>query len=215
MSDAKAGFIPYTLTVFPLGYTGELGFFEGAREIRIVNSMESRRIIRGRTIPVFNLAGLKLADLDQELLATIQMCSTAWTSQTGELQQYFERELEEIEAVKVVKPKGKREILHITVSQELGLAEGDLRTIADLFNAASLQPEGAVVVTTTGIKADVIEISESAELRLVTAHVQDDFVYQIIDGDKEPQQLVFAGERSDSDSEDEKAEQAEDDASAV
>lgn len=213
MSDAKANFRPYTLTVFPLGYTGEIGFFEGTREIRIANSMESRRIIRGRTIPVFNLAGLKLADLDQELLATIQLCAVAWTAETGELQQYFERELEEVEAAKVVVQKRKREILHLTVDAGLDLQESDLRQIAELFNSASLQPEGAIVVTTTGIKADIIEINEGAELRLVTAHVQNDFVYQIIDGNAEPQQLVFAGERDDSG--DEKEQDDSDDATAV
>jgi hypothetical protein len=215
----KTNLIPYTLNVFPAGYTGALGYFEtskngeSGREIRITNSMEHRRLVRGHTIPVFNLVGLKINELDPELLATIQLCSASWTSQTGVLQQYFEIEIDEVDAGKVVKPrKDKRDIIHLTVDKEMDFSTADLQFMAELFKDASLQEDGAVVITQSGIRAEVLTISEGAELRLVSAHVQSDVVYELLEQGTEPQSLVIAGEREEPTEEnesDEKGENAE------
>jgi hypothetical protein len=193
MSEVNTHFKPFTVLVFPLGYTGEIGFFEGTKEIRVVNSAESRRLVRGRTVPVFKLVGLTLPELDQELLAAIQVAGVAIEAHTGVLQQYFEVEIDEVEAAKVVKPAGKRDILHLTFDRDLGLTDADILQVQEMFKAAIEDPHGAIITTIDGVSADILSISEGAEIRLVSAHIKDDVIYEILEQDKEPQQVVLAG----------------------
>ena len=193
MSEVKSTFRPFTVLVFPLGYTGEIGFFEGTNEIRVVNSAESRRLVRGRTVPVYKLVGLTLPELNQELLAAIQIAGVAIENHTGVLQQYFEIELDEVEAAKVVKPAGKRDILHLTFDRDLGLTDADILQVQAMFKAAIEDPRGAIITTIDGVSADILSISEGAEIRLVSAHIKDDVIYEILEQDKEPQQVVLAG----------------------
>lgn len=193
MSEVNTHFKPFTVLVFPLGYTGEIGFFEGTKEIRVVNSAESRRLVRGRTVPVYKLVGLTLPELNQELLAAIQIAGVAIENHTGVLQQYFEIELDEVEAAKVVKPAGKRDILHLTFDRDLGLTDADILQVQALFKSAIEDPRGAIITTIDGVSADILSISEGAEIRLVSAHIKDDVVYEILEQDKEPQQVVLAG----------------------
>lgn len=189
-----SNFKPLTLVVFPLGYIGEIGFFEGTQEIRVVNSAESRRMVRGRTIPVFKLAGLTIEEVNPELLVAIQISGVAISNETGVLQQHFEIELDSVEAAKVIKPKGKRDILHLTFDRELGLTDADILQVQELFKKAIEDPSGAIITTIDGISADVLNISEGAEIRLVSAHIKDDVIYEILEQDKSPCHMVLAGE---------------------
>lgn len=185
--------LKHTLLVFPIGYMGEIGFFEATKEIRVINSAESRRIIRGRNIHEYKLVGFTLPEIDPELLATIQVCGTHYTAETGVLQQYFEVAISDEERLKVVPLKGKRDIIHLTFDRDLGLTEQDMQAVAQMFKHAMTDPVGSVVTTIDGIYADVVSINEDAEFRLVNAHIQDDIVYEILEVGKEPQQLVLSG----------------------
>lgn len=187
-------FQAHTLHVYPVGYMGELGFFEADRSIRVINSQESRRAIRGRVIDVYNLHGFKIADLDADLLATIQICGIVQERQSGILQQYFEHELTEEERAKRVPVKRKRDILHITFNAELGLTMEDITAVQQMFMRAIEDPHGAIITTIDGISAEVISVNEGAEMRLVSAHVHDDIVYQILEQGEELVELTLAGE---------------------
>lgn len=187
-------FKAHTLHVYPVGYMGALGFFEADRSIRVINSAESRRVIRGRVIDKFNLVGFKFADLDADLLATIQICGVASETETGILQQYFEVELTAVEREKYVPVKRKRDILHLTFNAELGLTLEDIQAVQKMFMHAKEDPHGAVLTTIDGINAELISINEGAEIRLVSAHVQDDIVYHILEQGEELVELTLAGE---------------------
>lgn len=187
-------FQAHTLHVYPVGYMGALGFFEADRSIRVINSAESRRAIRGRVIGNYTLHGFKIAELDADLLACIQICGVAEEIKTERLQQYFEVELTEEERAKRIPVKQKRDILHITFNAELGLSMEDITAVQQMFMRAIEDPHGAIITTIDGISAEVISVNEGAELRLVSAHVHDDIVYQILEQGEELVELTLAGE---------------------
>lgn len=65
-----------------------------------------------------------------------------------------------------------RSILHITAGSDTWQPTIEvMNTLVEMFQAAILSPDGAVVVTRTGVTAKVLDVQKGTTVELVYAHV--------------------------------------------
>lgn len=185
----------FELYVFPAGSQVETGYFVN-NVMRIINGSPMFKIVRGRSIYKVNLVNMTEADLLPELVDALHNCGYSYESTTGQKQEFVTIEDADVpDGRRAPVPGAKRDILHLTIDRDMELNAEDFKLISEMFSKAIVDPAGSVIVTIDGIKADVISVSEGAELRLVSAHIDQDVVYQIIEDGKETQGIVFAGAR--------------------
>lgn len=66
----------------------------------------------------------------------------------------------------------RRQMIHVTVGEpDWEPSVEDLNALTEVFSAASIDPEGSVVVTRTGVSVKVVDLQEGDQLVVARLHV--------------------------------------------